>query len=337
MESSGTLMGALADLLIFTEASPLIGHGHVRRCLALADEAAKRGLKVKFAVTGKYAADIVHAGGHKAYGGVEELAPFIIRDFRNGSVAEEVAREMDLGSRVMLLDERGTARACATIVTDTFMTPQWAEQYVHAPGVSYLYGFEYAPLRSQFSLAALKKLSSFSADGHLLVAFGGSDPLGITQRYIQALDDCGFRGPATIVVDSTPVGYREASALTASWKDTEVRQNVKDMAGLMNRSTLVATKVGITLLESFCLGKGCVFIEPSPAHVLLEAELARHYPSWPAFEFGLAAEVDFIKAALKTMEILADFESMRRMGLVAASLVDGQGTVRLMDILTGEN
>lgn len=330
-------MGRVADLIIFTEASPVIGHGHVARCMALADEAVRRGLIVQFIVTDRYAADIVQASGHTVCNSTTAHAPFIIRDFRNGSPAEDVTRERSAGSRVMLLDELGESRTCATIVADTFMTPQRAKRYVHAPNVRYLYGLEYAPLRHQFLEAAQDSKPGLPPEGHLLITFGGSDPLGITHRYLQALNDCGFRGPAKIVAEGTPEGLKEASNLTARWKDTNIHQNVANMAGLMQEATLVATKVGVTLQEGFCLGKGCVFIEPSPAHVSLEVELAQHYTPWPAVEFGLADEVDFIEAATKTMEILADHQRMGEMGRVAAHLVDGQGTLRLIDILTGAN
>lgn len=328
-------MGTLADLIIFTEASPQVGHGHVGRCLALADEASRRGLKVMFPVADQYTADIVHDGGHQTCRDVVENTPFIIRDFRDGSAAADVARERASGSRVMLLDERGEARTCATIVTDTFMTPHRARQFVHAPEVAYLYGFEYAPLRSQFLELAMGERPKPSLGGCLFVAFGGSDPHGITRRYLQALDDCGFRGPATIVVEGTPAAYQEASRIAATWRGTVIYQNITNMAVLMKNACLVATKVGMTLLESFCLGKGCVFIEPTPAHVNLEEELARHYPTWPALEFGLADDVDFIKAASQTMDFLADHERVQGMGRVAANLVDGRGTSRLIDSLLG--
>lgn len=331
------MMSGAPDLIIYTEASPVVGHGHVARCMALADEAVRRGLAVQFCLTDSYTADIVKAGGYTSCQGVAAYAPLVIRDFRNGSTAGDVSRERSSGSRVMLLDELGAARTCATFVTDTFMTPRRAQRYAHASDVRYLYGLEYAPLRRQFLETVQESKPAFPTSGRLFIAFGGSDPLGITRRFLQALDGCGFSGPVTVVAEGTPAGLKDASHLTALWKDTEIHQNVTNMAGLMKEATLVATKVGITLLESFCLGKGCIFIEPSSAHVSLEAELAQHYTPWPALEIGLAEEADFTEAATMSMEILAAPPRMYEMGLAAARLVDGQGTIRLIDILTGAN
>jgi spore coat polysaccharide biosynthesis predicted glycosyltransferase SpsG len=305
--------------------------------MALADEALKRGLQVRFSVQTAYTAKILEASGYALADNRDIVAPHVIRDFRGGSSEEEVRRQRLKGSRVMLIDDHGPGRTVANMVTDAFMTTESAQALIHADDVEYLYGLEYAPLRRQFLERRQGQKARSANDGRLCIAFGGSDPTETTQKFISALTKVGFRGPATIIADGSPEGYRSASELTNLWQDTVIYQQVADMAVLMAQADLVATKVGITLLESYCLGKGCVFIEPSPAHVALEAELAGHYASWPALEFGLADEVNFIEVATKTLEILADPQRIFEMGTAAAKLVDGKGTVRLIDALTGVN
>jgi spore coat polysaccharide biosynthesis predicted glycosyltransferase SpsG len=305
--------------------------------MAIAEEAERRGLAVAFLATNSYAERILTAGGYRILDAAPEYTPYIIRDFRDGSAAEEVKRLRDAGSRLLLLDELGEARRYATIVTDAFMTPNRAASYVHSPDTSYLYGLAYAPLRRRFMEIANVPAETNDSPGRLCITFGGSDPRSITRRFLGALDELGFRGPATVVADGTKEGFEAAVKCTAAWLDTEVHQKVHDMASVMKGAGLVATKIGVTLAESFALGIGCVLIEPSMLHVALEGELASYYQPWPALEYGLADEVDFSEAARATMELLSDADRLQRFQQTAAQLVDGRGILRLLDELTGSH
>ena len=336
MESLGYMRSKTPDLVIYTEASPTVGHGHLTRCVALAEEASRRGLNAAFSVSDSYTAHIVEASGQIVLDNVPAFTPFIIRDFRDGSSVIDVKRYRDAGSRVLLLDELGEARTCATIVSDALMTPERSRFFAHAADVAYLYGLEYAPLRRRFMEVASTRVEAGAAR-RLFISFGGCDPLGITLRFLQALDDYNFGGPTTVVAGGTPREFNEALKITSAWKETTVHQGVEDMAELMKGGCLVATKIGITLMESFCLGMGCVFIEPSPAHVALEAKLAQYYSPWPAVEYGLAEEVDFFYAARETMKMLEDASLLNDLGRSAAHLVDGCGILRLIDALTGDS
>lgn len=327
-------LGRLPDLLIFTEASPVIGHGHVARCMALADEALRRGLKVQFSVQGAYTANILEMAGYSQLQDQGKAVPYIIRDFRGGSPEEEVRRQCMAGSKVMLIDDHGAARTVASIVTDAFMTPASAQVLEHAHDVEYLYGLKYAPLRRQFLERKPKKKKQAKSSGHLCIAFGGRDPSETTQKFLSALTEAGFRGPATVVVDGSSGERNNAVELTSLWQDTEIHQQVTDMASLMSKSDLVVTKIGVTLLESYCLGLGCALIEPTWAHVELEADLAKHYKLWPAVEFGLAEKTDFLSAAIATIDLLAHPNRTLEIGRHALSLVDGRGVIRLVDNLT---
>jgi spore coat polysaccharide biosynthesis predicted glycosyltransferase SpsG len=165
----------------------------------------------------------------------------------------------------------------------------------------------------------------------LLVCFGGSDSLGIAPRFVDALACEGHRGPATIVVDESQGDV--VAATVAGWDDTTVATEMRDMAAAMRDAVLVATKLGLTVLESFCLGNGCVLIEPSTAHLELSKRLESNYPGWPATELGLESATDFADAASKTMALLADTTRLSEMGASGASLVDGCGTQRIVDAL----
>lgn len=321
------------DLLICTEASPAIGHGHVMRCLALAAEARSRGMAVRFSPRDSYTADLLRDAGETEFADPQDPFRFVIRDFRDGSSSADVEGHRLRGSKVLLMDELGSARAAVDAVCDALMTKERAAPLLHGDGTRYLYGLSYAPLHARFRAAHATEAPGDRERPRLFISFGGAGTVAVTFRFVAALHDSGFRGPATVVTGGSPAETEEIRSLAAGWKDTEVTARVRNMARVMAPCCLAATKMGVTVLESFCLGRGCVLLEPSPAHVRLQEALAAAYRDWPAVELGLAETADFSLAARCTMSLLADRPAIDRMGARATELVDGRGTERIVDAL----
>jgi spore coat polysaccharide biosynthesis predicted glycosyltransferase SpsG len=215
------------------------------------------------------------------------------------------------------------------------MTPRRRVSLAHSDATRYLYGLEFAPLDARFPKAHQSARPGERGTPRLFVCFGGRDPTAITSRFVQALDAAGFRGPATIVADPDPVGRAQIASATARWDGTEVLHSVSDMAAPMACCDLVATKMGLGVLEAFCLGLPCVLVEPSAAHVALHEEIALAYSDLPAVECGLASDVDFAAAAAAALELSRDRPRLATAGRRAAELVDGRGIDRILDALTG--
>ncbi len=328
-------MTGTTDVLICTEASPEIGHGHVVRSHSLAAAARDRQLGVTFFAPDGYTASILAALGERVLRCFpDEAPPFVVRDFRSGTSPETVSRDLARGSRVLLMDETGTARTLASVVCDSLMTSRRRSGCLHGTETLYLYGLAFAPLRPQFASMKGRARPGLSGRPRLFVCFGGNDPSLTTLKFIESLDRWGFAGPATVIVSAGDQALA-LEGIMRKWEASHVRSDVGNVASLMAQADLVATKVGVLMLESFCVGLGCVLVEPSPAHVFLQEQLLEEYVDWPAIELGLAEGADFDGIARKTLELLGDGERLSTLGDRAARLVDGMGAGRIVDALVG--
>ena len=143
---------SVPDLLFFTEASAVIGHGHVSRCHALSLEAQAAGLFTAFVSEDDYTTDYLSAIGEKVISNpAEEGIPrFVVRDFMGGSSVDEVIDWQKRGVVTLLLDDCGPSRSEAALVVDPYMTPLRSRGLCHSDKTRYLYGFDYTPLHRQF-------------------------------------------------------------------------------------------------------------------------------------------------------------------------------------------
>lgn len=323
------------DVQILTEASPTLGHGHLARCRALAAEARSRGFHVVFCARDRYLVDLLQKAGEQICAHDAE-APIVVRDLRDGSAPEDVRREVAAGRKVLLLDESGHARCEASMVVDVFMTPARADAFSHGGNTRYLYGLPFAPLHPRFRARHAKASAGEGEDPLLIISLGGGDCLQDTASLVLALQETGFRGPARIVSSGSGETAARISDIAAGWRDTLVLPNVADMADFLVAGDLLVTKLGMTVLESFCLGVGCLLIEPSTAHVELNVMQQKAYRDWPAIEMGLNRDLDFADCALRILNCLAKRHRLSTMGRRGSELVDGLGCQRIIDELTKE-
>ena len=140
----------------------------------------------------------------------------------------------------------------------------------------------------------------------------------------------GYRGSAIIVTDYDLSSIRQ---LTAQWENVSILSGVKNLAQHLIRCDLVVTKLGVITLEAFCLGRSCLEIQPTIAHVELSDHLNSAYRDWPALNMGLANEDTIHQAANTTINLLKDRPRLESMGQRAKELVDGRGAQRIIEEL----
>ncbi|MGQ9499925.1 MAG: hypothetical protein ACUVQ6_06195 [Dissulfurimicrobium sp.] len=125
----------------------------------------------------------------------------------------------------------------------------------------------------------------------------------------------------------------ELHPIIAEWRDSQqIVCGVPDMARRMADADLVVTKLGLTQLEAFCVGRDCVVIEPTQAHLDLQQALEKEYDDWPVYECGLMSDDNaFDIAARETMNRLLDRTQRAERGRRVCNLVDGRGAERILE------
>jgi spore coat polysaccharide biosynthesis predicted glycosyltransferase SpsG len=313
------------ELRFFVEASPTVGHGHVVRCAALAEEAQHSGLRSGFVPANSYTERLLDALNLPQ---AANAAALVVIDHHSPVDPVWVEDMRASGSSVAMIDHQGPARTVADLVCDALIGPEMRNQLPHSNGTRYLYGLDYILLRRQFRDAHAFAHPGRTDTPRLMVAMGGVDQYQVTPRLAVALDACGFTGPATFVVEEHVVDALRD--IVRQWTDTRVLAGVSDMASIMLESDLLVSKVGGMTLEAFCVGIGAAMVEPTPAHVTLSASLAAANADWPALPLGLAEGLDMNAAAQNVCAILADQTMLRRLGRRGAALVDGRGCERVV-------
>lgn len=304
---------------------PRIGAGHVRRSRAVACALAKLGAEVSFVVDDEASARQLAADGFAV-----ELASEGMAWTERGATAAwldgfgdfspELLRLSRAHTRSVLVENRTQARHFADHVVYPAMhwhPDAWDRE--HESRVAG--GVQWVPLAPEFGSVAEQE-----RDVDLLVTFGGSDPLQLTERVLARLD------PDRVGSIAVTVGWYMAErragieSLAARFQQAHVLAPDTPLSVWMARSRAAVTALGTTLYELAHLR--------TPAWILANYESDHDALDWyathgPHRTIGVAAEVS--DTALQ--EALGEATERAR---VAAPVVGlGGGAARLALLLLG--
>lgn len=315
-----------------------IGLGHVARALALAEEAASRGLNPRFVLNDDDAARAFvgqrgFADAATAPSDLDEEIRFVVDAVGGGPLVT------DLRGKDPAFYRRLREAGVWTCAVDDMGEPITADVVVNggaAPGLAkyeelwrpqrFLVGTAYIPLPPAF--AEGPPAADDPARTRLLVTFGGSDADDFTRRALAALSpletldvDLAL-GPAYPYVD-------EARALAAeSPHRIAVHAPAADMLPLYRRARLALAAGGITQYELLSCGVPTVSV---PHVAREEAECAAFAEAGAVATFP-AAELKPGGAVIEEVERLwGDAGRRRDMAAAGRSLIDGQGAARVID------
>lgn len=327
------------EILFLTEGSPQLGHGHVMRSFYLAKIAQKKGFNIHFQAANQYTAEILYGLGETniLQSLPSKLKAFIIVIDMPTIIPMDIVHDLRArGAFIVMIDVLAEVRTEADIVCDAMMTQKRAKKLPHSNKAKYMYGLQYACIDEQFRHYHATPIHIDKQQPKLLVAFGGGDMFSSNIKFLSALARLNFRGPAEIIIGQEPNNNNidKIHSIISDWQDSHIVCGARDMAKRMANADLVVTKLGLTQLEAFCVGRHCVVIEPTQAHLDLQRTLEEEYYDWPVCECGLAADDEtFDIAARETINRLSDRKQRIEKGQRASQLVDGKGAERIIEAI----
>jgi UDP-2,4-diacetamido-2,4,6-trideoxy-beta-L-altropyranose hydrolase len=334
----------VAQILVRADAAAAIGTGHVMRCLALVEILQERGHQCRFAmadITPAIAALLAGralpvellpgpAGSAADLAAMRALAVAADATIIDGYHFDTAYRAgLALCARPILAwDDGGSDGPLHSALVVNASSAARAEDYARrAPGARLLLGPAYIPLRQEIrSLIGAAR----PADGHLLVSFGGSDPLGLTGPVLAGLAPC-FDGRIEAVLGGSVTDPRPAEAVAARFP-TRIRlhRDTPHLGALMLGARLAISAAGGTLAELAALRTPSLLIAVAEN----QREAVRLSPGhgWCLGFDGLDA--DAVPRILATaLALWPDTPRLAAMSAAAAGLVDGGGTGRVADAL----
>jgi len=337
----------MTPVLIRADATPAMGTGHVMRCLALAEALEEEGAAPFFAAAAitDALADRVRASGHDLHciaaepGSPGDLAATLdLARYQGARAAILDGYQFDAGWRaglaaglrpVLAFDDMARA---APLHADLVVNANPAAPHMGyerlAPGAVLLLGPAHVQLRRELRTAMAAPRPPLEERRHILMTFGGSDPLGLTipvlKRLAPSLD-------AGLVLDVVAGGSHPnlpcVRAAAARFPD-RVRLHVDtDRMGLLMAGAGLAVSAG-----GGTLGELAALAVPTLLAVVADnqepAAQAAEKDGWVRLTDGRRQDApDLIARA--ALDLWRDPDRRRAMSARIDGLVDGLGTVRI--------
>lgn len=348
------------QVAIRADASPVLGGGHLMRCVALAEALAERGARSSFiaAEVPDTLAATLRAAGHRllvigsppgtsiagawsvgeqaadAAASLEALGGtrpdwVIVDHYGLGSAWEQAARAG--GATVLAIDDLADRPHDCDLLLDTALGRAAADYApLTPPGCTILAGPGYAPLRPPFAAARPASLSRRTAHRstaqRLLISLGQMDHGGHTATTVRAAAACAELERIDVVFGaSTAPSLGQVRGHAARDRRIVIHEalDAAAMAQLMTAADMAIGAAGSTGWERCCLGL--------PAIALVLADNQRMIAhSLRAAGAAQLAEPDEPGLALQIANLVQDAPGLRRMGEAAAAITDGQGAARVI-------
>ena len=257
-------------VLFRVEANQSLGMGHLYRCLAVAYELSRHDVLFLASDSSPLVQQIVRQTPFKMVSfpsqgslanTIQSFGPdLIFVDVLDTDVATiSEIRDSCPDAKVVTFENEGEgANLCDLGVYDLTEPPSNAPPRVIAGPYKAILGPSFELFRS---LA-----DENDRPQHLLLTFGGTDPAGLTEKALIALDAIQFTGQVTVVLG---LGSRDPDVENLSFA-IDIHRNVGNMALLMARHQLAISSMGRTVFELAAAGVPTLAFSQNPkeeAHV----------------------------------------------------------------------
>ncbi len=340
-------------LLVRADAGAAIGTGHVMRCLALAQAWIDAGGAAKFLSAGlpegtaeRLAREKIETISLKALPGTEADAAETAASAENVRAACVVldgyqfgaAHQNSLkgaGKKVLFVDDYGHADQYDVDIVLNQNVDAMSDLYSkRGRDTVLLLGPRFALLRREFSPWRNRAPRIDAEARRLLVTLGGSDPENVTGKVLQALIPLKGEGVEIVALLGAGNVHRiELEKISAGFGGAlRLETNPPDVPERMAWADIVLSGAGSTCWELCLLGR------PSLLFVLAAnqrsiAEGLQGHAAAVNMGWGRSAEPRAILESVK--ELMASQKRRSEMSRAGRSLVDGDGSRRVLRALTG--
>jgi UDP-2,4-diacetamido-2,4,6-trideoxy-beta-L-altropyranose hydrolase len=290
------------------DASPIIGIGHLRRCLTLATVLRQRGCEVRFVgrnpfgprlepllapYTAKWLGHATDADDHDdaatverrdAEGTVAVLGPprtercwVVVDSYRLGHRWEAAVRRA--GYRICAIDDYRNRMHHADLLVSDADTPFDRALNELSAAARCLAGRQYALLDPDYAFVEDHAEPPTGAK-RVLVCYGGSDPTGETLKALAAFrawrDDPSRRdrlGQIDVVAGPANLRAADIHEAAAGIPGAVVHGAMPSLAPLMRAADLVLTAGGNTMIEALALRKPCIVTVTGDNQAMMVARL----------------------------------------------------------------
>ncbi len=340
---SAERLGVTETIIIWTEGGREIGMGHICRCLVIARQIRRAGLKVEFLINDEQSVvDMIKAEKFDfriaGLSGIDPLEPEqgtrIVIDTKK-QVGRIVNQLKQSGYKTVLIDNVTTARLEADVVIYPSALFDEGLDWHGFHGDIY-FGADYVPISEGFLRARKNSANTESQlPQKILVTMGGSDPNQLTHRIVASLLGLSYSLDIKVVLGPAFSGDTRLKNIEKK-ENHEVAflENIKDLSNLMAGADIAITSVGTTIYELACIGLPFIIIAN---HVNDERDLNVIREQDFALPLGYHKDVTVEDIQGAVSRIINDRELRNKLYEKGTALIDGNGAERIVNILQNIN
>ena len=328
-------------VLFIANAGPLIGGGHVMRCLTLAQALATRGAVCAFANTEDvgtlldvFAPDMPReaASGLDSNALVDTVtaAKFDAIVFDHYGLGRGEHLSLADGKPCLVIDDLADRALGGDLVLDSGPARNLLDYTLLMDGKArLLLGPDYAPVRAEF--ADLRQDALARRDQpvrRLMITMGLSDPAGITERIVDLLRPRLSDVALDVVIGGQSASLRALTRIASRDSRLTVHVDATDMAQIMARADLLISAAGSTIWEGCTLGLPMILIVVADNQSAAAEALATRNAAIVLDGRGSVFDDSLSRAIV---HVTADLKLRRQLGSAAAEICDGGGAGRVAD------
>ncbi len=336
-------------ILFRADGNAEIGSGHLRRCLALAEQLSIGGAHCLFVCRAspdsfnylvtqsgfeliqlEYEGDVAEQDAQETLSKIQhdQFYAVIVDHYQLEGSWEALLRTV--APLIVAIDDLANRKHDVDILIDVLPGDECRYNTLVPGSCRKLLGPQYALLRSEFGQLRLSRRERSGVVDRLLISFGGVDPDNLTKLAVNAVRAILPNVPIDIVL--TGISPNRA-ALEALYRDDPhlfVHIDTNNMSELMASASLAIGAGGSTSWERACLGLPSIIAvladnQLATARALEQAGCAIAVPAGINFEYEVRQLVQFLSNQPTLLRLMA---------AAGAALVDGRGLSRLAAAIT---